>query len=352
MREKTKKIMVGNVLIGGSNHVVIQSMTNTLTKNVEKTVKQINELAKNGCEIVRVAVLDEGDASAIREIKKHISIPIVADIHFDYQLAILAITAGADKIRINPGNIGSNDHIKAIVDKCKEYHIPIRVGVNGGSLEKELLKKYGGVTVDALIESMDRAIKLFESMDFYDLVLSIKTTDIESAIKVNEIMASSYNYPIHLGLTEAGTFITGSIRSSYVLGTLLNKGIGNTIRISLHGNPVNEISVCKEVLSMCHLYCMPTLIVCPTCGRTMYDMTPVVSEIESFLNSLHAPLKVALMGCVVNGPGEASNADIGIAGGNKCAVLFKKGKIIEKISEENIVERLKEEIIKMLEEKK
>lgn len=352
MRKRTKEINIGNVVIGGNNHVVIQSMTNTLTKNVDETVKQINDLANLGCEIVRVAVLDEDDAQAIRLIKERISIPIVADIHYDYRLALIAVKAGADKIRINPGNIGSVDRIKAIITECKNHHIPIRIGVNSGSLEKDILEKYLGPTPDALVESMDRAIKLFESLSFFDIVLSIKATDIETTIATNRILATKYNYPIHLGLTEAGTITSGTIRSSYALGTLLNEGIGNTIRVSLHGDPCHEILVCKEILSMCHLYQKPTLIVCPTCGRTMYHMTPIVNEIEKYLNTLNSSIKVAIMGCVVNGPGEASSADIGIAGGNKCAILFKKGQIVEKIDEDKIMERLIEEINKMVGDKK
>lgn len=350
MRENTIKVQVGNVTIGQSNHVVIQSMTNTITKNVEDTVKQIKELTEIGCEMVRVAILDEQDAKAISLIKPQISIPIVADIHFDYKLAIAAVKAGADKIRINPGNIGSKERVEEIVKICKQYKIPIRIGINSGSLEKDLLIKYGSATALALLESMDRAIKLMESMEFNNLILSIKTTDLESTIEVNRLLASNYNYPIHIGLTEAGTCQAGSIRSSYVLGTLLNEGIGNTIRVSLHGNPCNEIPVCQEILSMCHLYSMPSLIVCPTCGRTKYNMSPIVNEIDKFLHTINKPLKVAIMGCVVNGPGEASQADIGIAGGIKCAVLFKKGKIIEKIDENQIVDRLKAEIIKMVKE--
>lgn len=348
MRSNTIKVKVGNVVIGGSNKVVIQSMTNTKTKDIEKTVKQINDLTLLGCEIVRVAILDEEDALAIKEIKKQIRIPIVADIHFDYKLAILAITSGADKIRINPGNIGSNDKVKQIVDKCKEYHVPIRIGINSGSLEKDLLEKYHHVTPLALLESMDRAVKLMESFDFKDLVLSIKATDIESTIEVNRALAARYPYPIHIGLTESGTKFSGTIASSYVLGTLLFEGIGNTIRVSLHGSPLNEIPVCKEILSMCHLYKKPRLIVCPTCGRTNYNMEPVVKEIESFCESINKDLTIAIMGCVVNGPGEAREADLGIAGGNGCGVLFKKGEIIKKIPEDKIIDCLKEEILKMI----
>ena len=347
MRSNKHSVMVGSITIGGSNHVVIQSMTNTKTSDTDSTVKQINELISCGCEIVRVAVLDEDDAKNIKEIKKLVNIPIVADIHFDYKLAILSVENGADKIRINPGNIQNKAKLRAIIERCKAYNVPIRIGVNSGSIEKEILEKHGGPTPDAMLESMDKAIKFFENEGFTDLVLSIKATDIASNILVNEELNKRYNYPIHIGLTESGTVNNGTIRSSYALGTLLNEGIGNTIRVSLHGNPVNEIPVVKEILSMFNLYTKPTLIVCPTCGRTKYEMTHIVNEIEDFIKSMTKQVKIAIMGCVVNGPGEAKDADIGIAGGDHCAVLFKHGKIIEKLPEDKIVERLKEEILKL-----
>ena len=347
MRSNKHSVMVGNITIGGSNHVVIQSMTNTKTSDTDSTVKQINELISCGCEIVRVAVLDEDDAKNIKEIKKLVNIPIVADIHFDYKLAILSVENGADKIRINPGNIQNKAKLRAIIERCKAYNVPIRIGVNSGSIEKEILEKHGGPTPDAMLESMDKAIKFFENEGFTDLVLSIKATDIASNILVNEKLNKRYNYPIHIGLTESGTVNNGTIRSSYALGTLLNEGIGNTIRVSLHGNPVNEIPVVKEILSMFNLYTKPTLIVCPTCGRTKYEMTHIVNEIEDFIKNMTKQVKIAIMGCVVNGPGEAKDADIGIAGGDHCAVLFKHGKIIEKLPEDKIVDRLKEEILKL-----
>ena len=347
MRSNKHSVMVGSITIGGSNHVVIQSMTNTKTSDTDSTVKQINELISCGCEIVRVAVLDEDDAKNIKEIKKLVNIPIVADIHFDYKLAILSVENGADKIRINPGNIQNEAKLRAIIERCKAYNVPIRIGVNSGSIEKEILEKHGGPTPDAMLESMDKAIKFFENEGFKDLVLSIKATDIASNILVNEELNKRYNYPIHIGLTESGTVNNGTIRSSYALGTLLNEGIGNTIRVSLHGNPVNEIPVVKEILSMFNLYTKPTLIVCPTCGRTKYEMTHIVNEIEDFIKNMTKQVKIAIMGCVVNGPGEAKDADIGIAGGDHCAVLFKHGKIIEKLPEDKIVDRLKEEILKL-----
>lgn len=347
MRSNKHSVMVGNITIGGSNHVVIQSMTNTKTSDTDSTVKQINELISCGCEIVRVAVLDEDDAKNIKEIKKLVNIPIVADIHFDYKLAILSVENGADKIRINPGNIQNEAKLRAIIERCKAYNVPIRIGVNSGSIEKEILEKHGGPTPAAMLESMDKAIKFFENEGFTNLVLSIKATDIASNILVNEELDKRYNYPIHIGLTESGTVNNGTIRSSYALGTLLNEGIGNTIRVSLHGNPVNEIPVVKEILSMFNLYTKPTLIVCPTCGRTKYEMTHIVNEIEDFIKNMTKQVKIAIMGCVVNGPGEAKDADIGIAGGDHCAVLFKHGKIIEKLPEDKIVDRLKEEILKL-----
>lgn len=346
-----KEIKIGNVIIGGNHPIAIQSMTNTLTKNVQATVNQINALTKIGCMIVRVAVLDLEDAYAIKAIKQQISIPLVADIHFDYQLAIAAIDAGADKIRINPGNIGSFDKVKAVVDKAKKANIPIRIGINSGSVEKELLEKYGGLKPEAMIESMEKHIKMLESLDFHNIVLSIKATDIDMTLETNRLLNQKFNYPIHIGLTESGTVISGAIRSSYALGVLLHEGIGNTIRVSLNGDPLNEIPVVKDILAMHHLYNKPTLICCPTCGRTNYHMVEIVNEIDSFLNTLNSNLKVAIMGCVVNGPGEAKEADIGIAGGKNEAVLFKYGKIIKKIPEAKIVNVLKNEIIALINEK-
>lgn len=343
----TKEILIGNVKIGNNNPIAIQSMTNTKTKDIENTVKQIKELIDAGAKIVRMTISDIEDANAIIEIKKQVNIPLVADIHFDYKLALLSIENGIDKIRINPGNIGSFDSIKQVVLKAKEKNIPIRIGINSGSLEKSLYEKYGGVTPDALFESIKNHIELFESLDFYNIVLSIKATDINTCIETNRLLKKHFNYPIHIGLTESGTINSGTIRSSYVLGTLLNEGIGDTIRVSLTGNPVNEIPVAKEILSMVGLYNKPTLISCPTCGRTNYNMEPIVNEIEKFLNTIDKKIKVAIMGCAVNGPGEAKDADIGVAGGIKEAILFKKGQIVRKIPEDKIVEELIKEINNM-----
>lgn len=343
----TKEILIGNVKIGKNNPIAIQSMTNTKTKDVINTVKQINELKDAGVKIVRMTISDIEDANAIIEIKKQVDIPLVADIHFDYKLALLAIENGIDKIRINPGNIGSYDNVKQVVLKAKEKNIPIRIGINSGSLEKHLYEKYGGVTPDALFESIKNHIVLLESLDFYNIVLSIKATDINTCIETNRLLNKHYDYPIHIGLTESGTVSSGTIRSSYVLGTLLNEGIGDTIRVSLTGNPVNEIPVAKEILAMLNLYNKPTLISCPTCGRTNYNMEPIVNEIEKYLNTLDKKIKVAIMGCAVNGPGEAKDADIGVAGGIKEAILFKKGQIIKKIPEDKIVEELIKEIKNM-----
>lgn len=343
-----KEIKIGTVTIGGNHPIAIQSMTNTKTRDIESTVRQINELAKIGADIVRITISNIDDALAISKIKERTSIPLVADIHFDYRLAIEAVNQGIDKIRINPGNIGSHENVKAVVEACKKRNVPIRIGINSGSLEKDLYQKYGGVTPEALLESMKRHVELIESYDYHNLVLSIKATDINTTIKTNQLLNQYFDYPIHVGLTEAGTINSGIVRSSYTLGTLLNDGIGNTIRVSLTGDPLNEIPVAKNILVMFNLYQKPTLISCPTCGRTNYNMELVVNEIEKFLETVNKPIKVAIMGCAVNGPGEAKDADIGIAGGNGEALLFKKGEIIRKIPENDLVSELIKEIKSML----
>lgn len=351
-RENTRKVMVGNVQIGGQNKVVIQSMCNTKTKDVEKTVKQILELEKAGCEIIRVACLDLEDAKAIKEIKSRISIPIVADIHFDYKIALQAIESGVDKVRINPGNIGSEEKIKAVVDKCKEKHIPIRIGVNGGSLEKDLLKKYGKPTPEAMVESARKHVEILEKLDFKDYLISLKASSLDLCIKSYELASKEFDCPLHLGITEAGTEFSGTIKSSIGLGIMLTEGIGDTLRVSLSDDPVKEIKVAKEILKDCGLYKRtPTLISCPTCGRTQIDLIPIAKEIEDFLQSIELDITVAVMGCVVNGPGEAREADIGIAGGIKEGMLFKKGEIIRKVPQEEITNTLKQEILKMVKEK-
>ena len=349
-RNETRKIMVGNVQIGGQNRVVIQSMCNTKTKDVEETVKQILELEKAGCEIIRVACLDMEDAKAIRQIKEKIHIPIVADIHFDYKIALQAIESGVDKVRINPGNIGSKDRVKAVVDKCKEKNIPIRIGVNGGSLEKDLLEKYGKPTAKAMVESAKRHIDILEELDFHDYLLSLKASNLDLCIEAYEEAAKTFKCPLHLGITESGTEFSGTIKSSIGLGYMLRNGIGDTIRVSLSDDPVKEIKVAKEILKDCNLYRnLPTLVACPTCGRTQIDLIPIAKEMEEFLQTIDSNITVAVMGCAVNGPGEAREADIGIAGGIKEGLLFKKGEIIRKIPQDQIVEELKKEILEMVE---
>ena len=351
-RIKTRKIMVGNVQIGGQNKVVIQSMCNTKTKDVDSTVKQILELEKVGCEIIRVACLDIEDAKAIKDIKEKIHIPIVADIHFDYKIALEAIKSKVDKIRINPGNIGDEEKIKAVVDGCKENNIPIRIGVNAGSLEKDLLEKYKKPCSDAMIESALRHIEILEKLDFYDICLSLKASNLDMCVEAYEKAAKLIKYPLHLGITEAGTAFSGTIKSSIGLGVLLREGIGDTLRVSLSDDPVEEILVCKEILKNCNLYKnSPKLVSCPTCGRIQYDLIPLAKKMEKFLQTVDADITVAIMGCAVNGPGEAREADIGIAGGDKEGLLFKKGEIIKKVKQENIVEVLKEEILKMVNNK-
>ena len=346
-RSNTRKIMVGNVQIGGQNKVIIQSMCNTKTKDVESTIAQILQLEEAGCEIVRVACLDIEDAKAIKRIKEKINIPIVADIHFDYKIALEAIKSGVDKVRINPGNIGSEEKVKAVVDACREKNIPIRIGVNGGSLEKDLLEKYGGKpTAKAMVE-------ILEKLEFYDICLSLKASDLDLCIEAYEEAAKTFNYPLHIGITEAGTEFSGTIKSSIGLGVLLREGIGDTLRVSLSDDPIKEIKVAKEILKNCNLYHKsPTLIACPTCGRTRIDLIPMAKEVEEFLQGIEADITVAVMGCAVNGPGEASHADIGIAGGVEEGLLFKKGKIIKKVKQEDIVNVLKQEIIDMVNDRK
>lgn len=349
-RKYTRKIKVGSVSIGGDNKVVIQSMTNTKTKDVEETVKQILELEKVGCEIIRVACLDIEDAEAIKAIKAKIHIPIVADIHFDYKIALKAIESGVDKLRINPGNIGGRDRVEKVVNACKEKNIPIRIGVNAGSLEKELLQKYGGSpTAEAMVESALKHIKILEELNFYDICVSLKASDLDLCIRAYEKASESFDYPLHIGITEAGTAFSGTIKSSIGLGVLLREGIGNTLRVSLSDDPVEEVKVAKEILKDCGLYKKsPTFISCPTCGRTQIDLIPIAKEVEDFLQTIEADIKVAVMGCAVNGPGEAREADIGIAGGIEEGLLFKKGEIIKKVPQRDIVEVLKKEILEMV----
>ncbi|MBO6046903.1 MAG: flavodoxin-dependent (E)-4-hydroxy-3-methylbut-2-enyl-diphosphate synthase [Erysipelotrichaceae bacterium] len=349
LRNETRVVQVGNLFIGGDHHVVIQSMCNTKTKNVAATVAQIHQLEQAGCELIRVAVFDQEDARAIKDIKAQISIPLVADIHFDYRLALTAIESGIDKVRINPGNIGSIEHTKAVVEACKQHHVPIRIGVNGGSLEKEILAKYGKPTAEGMVESAMRHVKILEDLDFHDIVISLKSSSTMLTIKAYELAAKTFPYPLHVGVTEAGTALGGTIKSSLGIGTLLYEGIGNTIRVSLSDDPVAEIKVAKTLLKELDLiHNVPTLVSCPTCGRIQYDLIPIAAEMEEFLNSIHADITVAIMGCAVNGPGEARHADIGIAGGAGEGLLIKKGEIVRKVKQEDMVAELKKEILAMV----
>ncbi len=352
-RTNTRSIYVGNIQIGGQNKVVLQSMTNTKTKDVEATVNQINLLEKKGCQIARLAILDEEDARAIKQIKKRVNIPLVADIHFNHRFALICIENGIDKIRINPGNIGKKENVEAIVNECKKKNIPIRIGINSGSLEKELLEKYGKPTAEAMIESAKKHISILEELDYHDICLSFKSSDVLLTIQAYKLASETFDYPLHLGVTEAGTFNTSSIKSSAALGTLLYSGIGDTMRISVSGPPEDEMIIGKQLLNCFNLIeNVPNLIACPTCGRIQYDMLPIVKEIESFINEISADIEIAIMGCPVNGPQEASRADIGIAGGKDTAILFKRGKLIKTVPQSELVSTLKEEIIKMIEEKK
>lgn len=352
LREETRSVQVGNLTIGGNNHVVIQSMCNTKTKDVEATINQINALQQAGCELVRVAVFDKEDAYAIKEIKKGIHIPLVADIHFDYKLALIAIESGIDKVRINPGNIGSIEKVKAVVDACKKKHIPIRIGVNGGSLEKDILEKYGEPTPEGMVESAMKHVKILEDLDFHDIVISLKSSNTMLTIKAYELASKTFPYPLHVGVTEAGTALGGTIKSSLGIGTLLYEGIGNTIRVSLSDDPVEEIKVAKILLKELGLLKgVPTLVSCPTCGRIQYDLIPIAKEMEDFLRDIHLDITVAIMGCAVNGPGEARHADIGIAGGVGEGLLIKHGEIVKRVKQEDMVQTLKDEILKMVEEK-
>ena len=345
-REDTKVIQIGTVKIGGGNPVAIQSMTNTKTEDVEATVQQILALEAAGCQIIRCAVPTMEAAEAIREIKKRIHIPLVADIHFDYRLAIAAIKNGADKIRINPGNIGDRSRVQAVVDKAKEYNIPIRVGVNSGSLEKTLLEKYGGVTAEGIVESAMDKVCLIEEMGYDNLVVSIKSSDVLMCVKAHELIAKQCPYPLHVGITESGTVLSGNIKSSVGLGIILYQGIGDTIRVSLTGDPLEEIKSAKLILKTLGLRKGGIEVVsCPTCGRTKIDLIGLANQVENMVADIPLDIKVAVMGCVVNGPGEAKEADIGIAGGIGEGLLIKKGEIIKKVKEEQLLSVLREELL-------
>ena len=342
---KTREIHIGNKVIGGGNPILIQSMTNTKTEDVKGTVAQINALASAGCDIIRCAVPTMEAATALKEIKQSISIPLVADIHFDYKLAIAAMETGADKIRINPGNIGSVERVQAVVDVAKEKNIPIRVGVNSGSLEKNLVEKYNGVTAEGIVESALDKVQLIESMGYDNLVISIKSSDVLMCVKAHELISQKTNYPLHVGITEAGTLISGNIKSSIGLGLILSQGIGDTIRVSLTGDPLEEIKSAKLILKTLGLRKGGIEVVsCPTCGRTKIDLIGLANQVETMVSGYPLDIKVAVMGCVVNGPGEAKEADIGIAGGIGEGLIIKHGEVYKKVPEDELLSALKYEL--------
>ena len=345
MRRKTRSVKVGNLEIGGNAPISVQSMTNTDTKNISGTVSQIKKMEKEGCELVRVAVPDLESCYSLPLIKKEISIPLVADIHYDYKLALKSIEFGVDGLRINPGNIGNSEKIKLVIKSAKKMDLPIRFGINSGSLDKNILKKHKKVTPQALIESAVNVIKILDELNYHNIIFSIKSTDIINTIEANNIFSSKYDYPLHLGITEAGPPFQGIIKSSVGIGVLLFQGIGDTIRVSLTGDPVEEIKVGYEILKALHLRQRGiNLISCPTCGRCKVDLNKIVKKVERQIRNIHKPLTIAVMGCMVNGPGEAKEADIGVAFDKEKGVLFKKGKIIAKSSDKIIIRRLLEEI--------
>ena len=352
-RDETKVVQIGKRQIGGGNPILIQSMCNTKTEDVKATVEQILALEHAGCDIIRVAVPTMEAAAALTEIKRQIHIPLVADIHFDYRLAIAAIECGADKIRINPGNIGSRERIQAVVDKAKEYGVPIRVGVNSGSLEKPLVEKYGGVTAEGLVESALDKVALIEQMGYDNLVISIKSSDVMMCVKAHEIKKKKTHYPLHVGITEAGTVIAGNIKSAVGLGLILSQGIGDTIRVSLTGSPLEEIKSAKLILKTLGLRRGGVEVVsCPTCGRTQIDLIGLANQVETLVQGYPLDIKVAVMGCVVNGPGEAKEADLGVAGGIGEGLLIRKGEIVKKLPESELLPALKAELDRMVEDKK
>ena len=347
-RRKTRVVKIGNVLIGGDNPIAIQSMCNTKTSDVDATVKQILELEAAGCEIIRVAVPDMKAAEAIAEIKKQIHIPLVADIHFDYRLALKAIESGVDKLRINPGNIGGEDRVKAVVEAAKAKKIPIRIGVNSGSLEKDILEKYGEVTPEGLVESALRHVRILEKLDFHDIVISIKASNVPFSLATYSLLSKEVDYPIHLGITESGTEWSGTIKSAVGIDAILAMGIGDTIRVSLTGSTVEEVKVAKAILKDLGLRKFGIEFVsCPTCGRTSIDLIGLANKVEEKCRNINKDIKVAVMGCAVNGPGEAREADIGIAGGNGYGLIFKKGEILKKLPENELLDALMEEIEKL-----
>ncbi|MDD6923091.1 MAG: flavodoxin-dependent (E)-4-hydroxy-3-methylbut-2-enyl-diphosphate synthase [Veillonellaceae bacterium] len=350
-RKKTRQIHIGDIPIGGGAPISVQSMTNTKTTDTEATVSQINALAGAGCDIVRLAVPDMRAAENLGNIIRRVNVPLVADIHFDYRLALEAIDQGIASLRLNPGNIGSEDRVRKVVEKAKAHRIPIRIGVNAGSLDKVLLEKYGGVTPEALVESAMQHIRILESMDFYDMKISLKAHDVPMTIAAYRLMSDTVDYPLHLGITEAGTANTGIIKSAVGIGALLAEGIGDTFRISLTGDPVTEVKVAREILKALGLRAYgATLVSCPTCGRTEIDLPAIAAQVEKKLSSVKKPIQVAVMGCVVNGPGEARDADVGIAGGKGVGLVFRKGEIIRKVPEGELVDELFKEIDQLLAE--
>ncbi len=352
-RMKTKEVRIGDRVIGGDNPILIQSMCNTKTEDVAATVSQILRLEQAGCDIIRVAVPTMEAAAALKEIKKQIHIPLVADIHFDYRLAIASMECGADKIRINPGNIGSRERVQAVIDKAKEYQVPIRVGVNSGSLEKPLIEKYGGVTAEGIVESALDKVAMIERMGYDNLVISIKSSNVMMCVKAHEIISQKTSYPLHVGITEAGTLTSGNIKSSVGLGIILNQGIGDTIRVSLTGDPVEEIKSAKLILRTLGLRKGGIEVVsCPTCGRTKIDLIGLANQVENMVTEFdQLDVKVAVMGCVVNGPGEAKEADLGIAGGIGEGLLIRKGEIVRKLPEQELLPALRAELEKLANEK-
>jgi (E)-4-hydroxy-3-methylbut-2-enyl-diphosphate synthase len=350
-RTETRPVKVGNIQIGGNDQVVVQSMTMTKTHDIKATVEEILRLEEAGCQIVRVACPDERAAEAIPHIKKEVNVPLVADIHFDYRLALKAIAGGIDKIRINPGNIGKREKVEEVVRAAKERRIPIRIGVNAGSLEKRILDKYGYPTADGMVESALYHIGILEDLDFEDIVVSLKASDVPLAIEAYTKAAEKIRYPLHLGITESGTLFSGTVKSAAGMGAILSKGIGSTIRISLSADPVEEVKVARELLKSFGLAAnAATLISCPTCGRIEIDLISIANEVEEYISKIKAPIKVSVLGCAVNGPGEAKEADIGIAGARGEGLLFRHGKIVRKVPEETMVEELKKEIDKLAEE--
>lgn len=348
MRRKSREIYIGNVGIGGNHPITVQSMTNTNTKDIEKTVDQILKLEKAGCDIVRIAIPDMEAADAINEIKKNTNIPLIADIHFDYRLALKAVKNGIDGLRINPGNIGSKEKVKEVVLACKERQVPIRIGVNSGSIRKDLISKYGGINENSMVQSALEHVRILEELNYNNIKISLKATDIYLTISAYKKIAELTDYPLHIGITEAGTPWRGTIKSSIGIGALLLMGIGDTIRVSLTSDPIEEVKVGKQILrTLGLLKDKIEIISCPTCGRTQINLIELVSKVEEKIGNISKPIKIAIMGCAVNGPGEAREADLGIAGGKGEALIFKKGEIIKKVSEDKLLDELMLEINKL-----